>query len=261
LLKGHVVKKRVWAALAIWLLLLPGFARADETAIGIAITGTSGTHRETSGAAQAPLIPAPIVAVSHRWKRWELLGEGLPPLGPIGVANNGLGMHSVALTYANLGARHWNANGTLAFGLGETLYNQHTNVHVYQDAFTSVDDTEYSRVVGVRYEIVARSYRLNGDYVEAMAATDPAMHGRYTYTRQYAFQNGHHFENTTPAVWESASQVEAGLRYVHRFGQYALSYGVRYLNYTAHFSGTASGFADANSLVMPFVAVQVSLGH
>ncbi|HEY9180384.1 MAG TPA: hypothetical protein VIO32_06660 [Candidatus Baltobacteraceae bacterium] len=255
------MKSRVCALMLFCALCSPAFARASETTVGIALTGTSGTHRESTGMARAPLIPAPIVAVSHRFERWELLGEGLPPIGTIRVANNGLGMRNVSLTYVNAGARYWNRAGTFALGVGETLYNQHTGIHVYQDSFTSIDDVDYSRVVGLRYEAVTRSFRANGDYWEAMLAADPAMHGCFTYTRRFTFVNGRGYQYTTRPVWESAAQVEAGVRFVHRFGSYALSYGVRYLNYTAAFSGRTSGFADANSLVMPYVGVQMTFGR
>lgn len=252
--------RRVWALLLLLGLALPAAARAGaaETDVGIALTGTHGTHRESSGTAQAPIIPAPILAASHRWARWEVLAEGLPPVGPIGVANNGLGMRNIALTYANAGARYWNAAGTFAFGLGETLYNQHTGVAVLQSPSYQINDVQYSRVVGVRYEIVARVRRPGGGYWEAMFATDPAMHGRYTYTRTGTPRGGGRgIQFTAGPYWERASQVEGGVRFVQPFGAFALSYGVRYLNYTAAFTGRfSSPFADANSLLMPFVGIQ-----
>lgn len=252
--------KWVWACCVLLAFSSPVVCGAAETDVGIALTGTHGTHRESSGSAQAPIIPAPVIAISHRWKRFEVLAEGLPPLGTIGVANNGLGMRNVALTYANAGLRYWNRAGTFAFGLGETLYNQHTGVGVLQSPSFQTNDVEYSRVVGVRYEIVSRLGRPGRDYWEVLFAADPAMHGRFTYTRTGTPTVGRGFQYTAGPYWEKASQVEGGLRFVHAFGPYAISYGVRYLNYSAAFTRNFSPFADANTLLMPFVGIQRTLG-
>ncbi|HKU68426.1 MAG TPA: hypothetical protein VJP85_11675, partial [Candidatus Baltobacteraceae bacterium] len=212
-----------------------GSARA-QTVVGVALTGTHGTHREASGSASAPFVPAPILGISHRFKQFELRAEGLPPIGPIGVANNGLGMKDVALTYADATLRYWNARGTFALGVGETLYDQRTRVLAAQDAFITETDTEMSRVVGTRYEL-AGHIRLNArDYVELLAGANPSMHGRFSFVEQTAFANGIVFRFTSRPEWETATQVDAGVRLVHAFGPYAVSYGLRYLNYTASYS-------------------------
>jgi hypothetical protein len=238
-----------------------GFARA-QTVVGIALTGTHGTHREATGTATAPFIPAPILDVSHRMGQLEINAEGLPPIGPIGIANNGLGMKDVALTYADAALRYWNARGTLALGIGETLYNQRTNVLVEQNAFLTQNDTDMSRVVGARYEIVGRIRTNAADYVELLASANPSMHGRFSVSRQTIFSDGARYQFTTVPLWETATQVDLGARFVHPFGPYAVSYGVRYLNYTASYSGRPwEPFADANRLLMPYISLQRTIGR
>jgi hypothetical protein len=233
-----------------------------QTVVGIALTGTHGTHREASGSANAPFVPAPIIGVSHRFGQIELRAEGLPPIGPIGVANNGLGMKNVALTYTDATLRYWNARGTFAFGIGETLYNQRTNVLAAQGPYVQITDTEMSRVVGTRYELVGRIRLRSRDFVELLAGANPSMHGRYSLSEQTAFADGTVFGFTSRPVWETATQVDAGARFVHAFGPYAISYGVRYLNYTASYSGRPwAPFADANRFLMPYVSLERTLGH
>jgi hypothetical protein len=251
------VHRRVWFFCVLLALMLPAVASAGETTIGIALTGTHGTHRESGGVAQAPLIPAPVLAISHRVHRFELTAEGLPPLGPIGVANNGLGMRDISLTYADATLRYWNASGTLAFGAGQTLYNQRTRFVAFQDAYEQLNDVNRSRISGMRYEVVGRVPLGRGDFMEAQFAVNPRLHGRYTVMRQRVIKaTGQSFGFTSPPQGEAASQVDIGLRFVHGFAPFAVSYGVRYLNYTAAFTRPGSPFADSNSLVMPFVALE-----
>lgn len=255
------MQKRVCFFVLFFTLSAVGFARA-QTVVGIALTGTHGTHRELTGVATAPFIPAPIVDISHRMGQLEINAEGLPPMGPIGIANNGLGMKNVALTYADATLRYWNAPGTFAFGVGETLYNQHTDVLAEQSRFLQQNDTDMSRVVGARYEIVGRIRTNATDYVELLASANPSMHGRFSVFRQTIFSDGARYQFTSVPLWETATQVDVGARFVHRFGPFAVSYGVRYLNYTASYSGRPrQPFADANRLLMPYIGLERTIGR
>lgn len=254
--------RRVWSFLLLAALFTPSAARASQTTIGIALNGTHGTHRESDGTATAPLIPAPVLSVWHRSKRFEIAAEGLPPIGPIGVSNNGLGMRDISLTYADATLRYWNRAQTLAFGFGETLYNQRTNFLVFAGRFGQAYDINRSRIAGTRYEILGRFHVNLRTFVEAQLGVDPALHGRFTFTHRFVPVTGRGFEYTQPPSWERASQVDANLRFVHEYGPYALSYGVRYLNYTAAFTGRAgSPFADANSLLMPYIGFERAWGR
>lgn len=237
------MQKRVSALLFALALFAPAAAPADPTSFGVELAGTHGTHREADGSAAAPLVPAPILTASHRVGCLEIAAEAVPPIGPISFGNNGLGMKDIALTYVDAVARYWNPSHTIAVGAGDTLYNQRTD---FLAATPSGEKAfaDRSRVAGARYELTVRKSLRTGDFVQARIAVNPAMHGRFT-------QSG-------PPVWEHASQVDADARFTHAFRQYAVSYGVRYLNYNAAFDGpflSQPQFADANSLVMPYIAL------
>lgn len=257
------MKRRVWAVISILTLLAPVTARADQTTFGVAITGTHGTHREDGGTATAPLIPAPVLGISHRFKQFELSAEGLPPIGAIPVANNGLGMQSIALTYGDITLRHWNKRQTFAVGFGETLYNQRTTFLDYQSSRFKDSSVDTSRVAGARYEVLGRIALPAQNAIQLQFAVNPALHGGFIDESQSTNLNlGRTFTFTRRPEWEKASQVDADVRFTHSYGAYALSYGVRYLNYTAQFTQRPwAPFADANSLVMPYVAIQRTWGH
>lgn len=253
------MQKRVWAIL-LAAALVPQYVRADQTSVGVQLAGTHGTHRESEGTVNAPLVPVPIVTVSHRAGCFEVAAEGLPPVGPIRIANNGLGMRDIALTYVDGSVRYWNRSGTLGIGVGETLYNQRTTFVRVQDATHFGTEVDQSRVAGTRYEIAGRVPIGTKNEFRATLGVNPAMHGRYAYDLRVV--NGPFpIVAHSPANWERASQVDADARFVHRSGAYAFSYGVRYLNYTAAYtSWAAPRFADSNSLLMPYVGVERFFG-
>lgn len=259
------MQKRVWVVLFLLAVAAPACARAGETTVGIAITGTHGTHRESGGAATAPLVPAPVVALSHRFKRFEFQAEGLPPVGPIPVSNNGLGMQSIALSYVDGTVRYWNSSQTFAVGLGETLYNQRSKFLDVQTPYVQEHSTNFSRVAGARYEVAARVPLAGRNLVQAQFALNPAMHGRFIFQVDERWLSNHGWrENdfTQPPQWERGSQVDADVRVTHSFGTFAVSYGLRYLNYTAKFTTRpVDRFADSNSFLMPYIAIERSWGH
>ncbi len=249
--------RRVYAFALVWAMLSPVIARADQTTVGVQLAGAHGTHRESDGNATAALVPAPLITVSHSAQCWEVAAEGLPPVGPIPVGNNGLGMQNVRLTYADAVARYWNPSHTFAVGIGDTLYNQRTEFVREINPTELGTEVDRSRVAGTRYELIVRKALSLNNSVEARVAVDPAMHGRFSYTQ--TVQNGGATVGpfSSPPSWERASQVDADAHFIHRFGSYALLYGVRYLNYTAEYTDPFQPrFADANSLVMPYVALQ-----
>lgn len=247
------MQNRVWAFLLVLAMFAPTAAMADPTSFGVELAGTHGTHRERDGSATAPLVPAPVLTASHGFGCFELAAEGLPPVGPISFGNNGLGMKDITLTYADAVMRYWNSPHTIAVGIGDTLYNQRTDFLIATPigARTIVDN---SRVAGARYELTARKSFGIRDFLQARIGVDPAMHGRFT---QSGYSTGPDPVNyTSPPLWEHASQVDADAGFTHAVGQYAVSYGVRYLNYSAAFdTWFGRPFADANSLVMPYVAL------
>lgn len=255
------MKRRVWVTILLAALLGPQPVRADQTSIGVQLTGTHGTHRESDGTAVAPLIPVPIVTASQRFGCVELAAEGLPPMGPIHIANNPIGMQDISLTYLDTAVRYWNRTGTLAVGVGESLYNQRTNFARALDATHFGTELDSSRVAGTRYEITGRLPLHGGKELLATLGVDPSMHGRYSYVT-HVHSNAQDVTFSSPSSWERASQVDANARFRDRIGDYAISYGVRYLNYVASYTQwPAPRFADANSLLMPYVGVQRFFGN
>jgi hypothetical protein len=254
--------KRVFALCCCALFSAPAFSRAGETSFGITLAGTHGTHREAGGTANAPLVPAPLLSASHAFNCLEVSAEGLPPVGPISVGNNGLGMQNVALTYADAGVRYWNRTHTFALGIGQTLYNQRTLFAAEPAPGERAQEIDRSRVTGTRYEIMARKPLSVRNFLEASLGVDPAMHGRFSYTQTLSGRSGPFnlpsLSYQSAPSWARAAQIDANARFVHRSGPYAISYGVRYLNYIAQFNGDffRPRFADANSLVMPYVQVE-----
>ncbi|HET9095523.1 MAG TPA: hypothetical protein VFN37_02580 [Candidatus Baltobacteraceae bacterium] len=252
------MQKRVWAVLFVFLTFAPAAAMADPTTIGVQLGATRAVHREEDGGVSA-LAPVPILTASHRSGCIEISAEGLPPVGPVGFTNNGLGMKDITLSYADAVARYWNPSHTVALGIGETLYNQRTD---FLERFRGGQQAliDRSRVAGTRYELVVRRALRTRDAAQVSIAVNPAMHGRYTQTQMPQGAPGWGF--TTPPIWEHASQVDADARFTHAFGAYAISYGVRYLNYNAAFDSLwQPQFADANALVMPYVALTRTFGE
>jgi hypothetical protein len=254
------VQNRVWAVLLIFALAAPEAALADTTSIGVQAGATHAIHRETNGSATAPAVPVPILKASHLTGCFEVAAEGLPPVGPVSFGNNGIGMKDITLSYADAVARYWNPSHTIALGIGETLYNQQTDFLEQVSASDERTLIDRSRVAGARYELTLRKPLTAANSAQISVALNPAMHGRFTQTQ---VPSGNAGVLTTPPIWEHASQVDADARFTHQFGNYALSYGVRYLNYNASFDSNwflQAQFADANALVMPYVALVRSFG-
>lgn len=241
---------------------LPDYARASGMQAGVAIGLAHAIHRESSGTAEVPIIPVPIVNVSQHLSRFEVTAEALPPLGPTKIANNGLGIHDFTLTYLDGTLRYWNRAQTFAIGVGESLYTQQTHLVIVDSPSMQESETNSSRVGGAEYEMVGRLHANARDFWEARIAVNPAMHGRFSYTEQTTLDNGQSFETTAPPTSETASEIDISVRYVRAFERYEVSYGVRYLNYSAAFSArNGSPFADSNSLLMPYVQLDRLFGR
>lgn len=247
------MNRRAWAFLFLCAFAVSGNAFAGETTAGISLGGAHGQHREADGSATAPFVPAPIFNLSHRAGRFEVALRALPPVG-VAIAGNDLGMRHFDLSYGDATLRLWNRNGTLAVGLGETLYNQHTQFLQAQAPGQQWYDVNRSRVAGARYEVDGRFSLLGGNAIEADLGIDPAMHGTYVNEQQFVQNGVTKVDFTFPPNWERASQIDADVRFVHPMRGLDVAYGVRYVNYTAEFTG--GRFADANAVVMPYIAIQ-----
>ena len=253
---------RVWCfAFAVTItVLIPraGWAQQAASQAGVSLVFVHGQHVETGGTTNAPFIPAPVLNASTRLRQFEITAEGIPPLRSYPIGNNGLGIQNISLSYVEGSLRYWDKTGTFAAGIGETLYNQRTDYVSFSDSNGSIGQYDGSRVAGTRYELVARRPLRFGDTIEASLAVNPSLHGLVHWTDYDIFRGRMHSFDLRPG-YEAGSQVEAALRFDHAVGPYTLRYGVRYLNYVAHFSN--GNLADRNTFVMPFVGIERSLGR
>lgn len=246
------MKMRAFVALSLLLAIAcPLAARADGTTVGIAITGTHGTHQEAASRIEAPFIPAPVFSISHRRRLFEFVAEGLPPMGPFRVDNGGLGIKDIKLGYGDVSVRLWDPTGHVAVGVGESLYVQRTR---YARSAT-LDQYDASRVTGGRYEIVGQQHLGQTMRFVTSLAVNPRMHAMLTSTFGGAGSVGV-YSRPLP---ETGAQVDAGARIERTNGNGTIAFGVRYINYSARFDD--GSLADRNVFTMPFVAFGVKIGR
>ena len=252
---------RRFGILASALLVFSGLAAiraiADSTTAGVSIVLVHGQHTEQGGAADAPLIPAPVLSVSQRMRRFEFFAEGIPPLRSYPVGTNTLGIQAISLSFAQATARYWNRYGTLGAGVGDTLYNQQTTYLGWASPTFSNGQYDASRVAGARYELLGNLPLAGGRAVEASLAVNPSLHGRAGWTN-YETVSGATTTYALPSASERGSQIEAILQLCRQTGRLRWRYGVRYLNYVAHFDD--GSLADRNVFLMPFIGIDRFLG-
>ncbi|MBV9271539.1 MAG: hypothetical protein JO165_10610 [Candidatus Eremiobacteraeota bacterium] len=247
-----MIKRVFGIALSALIFALPATARADGVSAGITITATHGTHEEANQTViTAPLIPAPILNAGLKHNHVELSAEGLPPIGPIHVENDGQGLRGVRLGYADTSLRFWDSQEKVAFGIGESLYVQRS-MYFITPFRTEVDA---SRVVGGRYEIVGIERLGQTIRFVSSVAVNPRLHAVLTHT----------FEGPDSAHWysphhpESGSQVDIASRIERSRGRATIAFGVRYLNLNMKFDD--GSLADRNVFVMPFVSFSTVIGR
>jgi hypothetical protein len=209
-------------------------ARADETAISLTLNATSGHHVESDRAESIPFLPLPILELEHVHKKFRIHLEGLPPIGPVPLAQSNQFAESMSPRVSYLsGELYYAPSPSLMFGVGETVLNQQTIDRV--PFLQNSSSVSYSRVVGLRFAARAALYADERHSLTASIAASPAMHG---------LEDG--------IYSEYASFIDTSLRWSTVYGRYGFSYGLRYLNYTAGYSVNHS-LADRNHLFMPFV--------
>lgn len=250
---ARFMKIRVFgAALSALIFALPPVARADELSAGITVTATHGTHEEANQEiVTAPVIPAPVLWLGAKHGRTELIVEGLPPIGPIRVDNDGHGLHGVRLGYGDASLRFWDSQEKIAIGIGESLYVQRS---VYElNPFLEQFDS--SRVVGGRYEIVGVERLGQTIRFVSSLAVNPRLHAVLTSTFAGRMAPGL-FALPAP---ESGAQVDIASRIERTRGRATIAFGVRYLNLSMKFDD--GSLADRNVFVMPFVSLSTTLGR
>ena len=195
--------------------------------------------------------------------RDSLRVEGMPPI-PFRYLNTGDdGALTTRLSILNATYRHRFAGGWYA-GIGQTVYNQMTSYDAPAGSYfydrgsqqypIVGSEAQYSRVTGARFEaghVIARGR----DEIDVWAAANPRMRGvQYTRIPSYTLCS-RPFGGVTTCTQlidtfadpENASQLDLSLRVAHRVSKRGdLLYGVRYLNYSAHYDDIPGRLADRN---------------
>jgi hypothetical protein len=249
-----------------------GAARADDRpSIGLALNASIGTHEEASGRQTVPLVPVPMIDVRIPIKQFEIELQGIPPIGPLGYDS---GISSVSRTtrfsYLLGMLRYHIPHSRFSIGAGETLYNQET---VYRQTFQfsfgppgagittdTRTESDRSRVAGARYELGYSVPLSARQRLDATIAVTPSMHATIYEDLLFETSAGgppDRFSQTAP---ETGSQVDGQVYYTVRARAVDWLFGVRYLNYVAHFESNGL-LSDRNSIVLPFVGIQVPIGH
>lgn len=250
------------AALAL-ALACAGIARADDRpSIGLTLNASIGTHEEASGRENVPRLPIPLFDLRVPFKRFEVEVEGVPSIGPVGY-DSGItaATRTTRISYAFGTLRYRIPNTRWSAGLGALVYNQQT---VTQQTLTgscgpppcvpptsTISEDDRSRVGGVRYEVGYAIPISEQRSLSLQIGVAPSMHATIHETIS-AF--GRTFNEG-----ETSSQVDGQLRYALRARSLTWSYGIRYINYLAHFDANGA-LSDRNTLVMPFAGVSFQLG-
>ena len=270
--KGCARAAAMAGALLAW---TAGVACADPVQADFALTLNPlyGQHEVDGGQRDTlSFAPLPLGELTLRRRNDSLRIEGLPPVA-FTYGGSGDGAQSTRLSLVNATYRRSFAGGWF-IGLGQTLYNQSTDYGVADGNFAYTraslvvpiygSEAQYSRVTGARFE-AGRMVQHGRDRLEYWAAVNPRMRG-VQYTRVPTFQ----FLCAPPCVSsthtltfadpENAAQVDLSARIAHRISKNAeLLYGVRYLNYSAHYDDFPGQIADRNVGFAPTIGFRLRL--
>jgi hypothetical protein len=236
-------------------------------------------HHEINGSHVDKLIfaPVPLAELGVGTKRGSLRLEGLPPV-TFGYNTAGSGAQSTQLAILIATYRQTLAAGWFV-GAGQTIYNQFTTyrpvngTYYYSRGLDVVpingSEAQYSRVTGARFE-VGRVRASENARLEFWAAANPRMRG-IQYTRiptfNYRCSGGVGAPGpgctqivNTYADPENGSQVDLSVRVGRRLSKRGeLMYGLRYLNYTAHYDDFPGQLADRNVGFAPTIGYRLKL--
>jgi len=255
--------KRTGAFAAIVLALATtGIARAgDRPSIGITLNATIGSHQESTGTERVPLLPLPLFDLRVPFRHFEAEVEGVPAFGPVGY-DSGItsAVRTTRISYMFGTLRYRIPNSPWSAGLGAILYNQSTvTTQTFLTACpggcsgpSSITETDASRVGGLRYEV---GYTASLSPLRSLALSigiTPVMHASI-------HEDIEPFHDMFVAP-ETASQVDGQLRFAMQARNLTWAYGLRYINYLAHFDSNGA-LSDRNTLVMPFAGVSFLLGR
>ena len=249
--------------------LCTGTARADDRpSIGLTLNASIGTHEEASGRQRVPLLPVPMLDLRIPIKRFEIEVQGIPPIGPLGYDS---GISSVSRTtrfsYLLGMVRYHFPNSHFSIGAGETIYNQQTIYRQTTQFLTRTGtgtetrtESDSSRPAGARYELgyavpLSAIQRLN-----VTLAVTPTMHATIYEDLLFEDSLGDPPQRFSESAPENGSQVDGQVYYTVHARAVDWLFGVRYLNYVAHFESNGL-LSDRNSIVLPFAGIQVPIGH
>jgi hypothetical protein len=252
------------------LFVRPAIATSEpiETTIAVTVNLLNGRHEVgRKKSERLTFAPLPLGEVTLRHGSESLHLEGLPQIAfNYGSGtDNSIGTRTTRLSVLNATLRHAFAGGWFA-GIGETVYTQHTdytnlprNEYYYRDGyyyFVNGYETDSSRVAGLRLE-VGRNVTLGHDRMEFWAAVNPSMHGRESHAIPYANFGNVILGFSDP---ETATQVEGYARIAHRVSRNGeVLIGVRYINFTAHYSDAPGALADHNVGWAPVLGYRLRL--
>jgi hypothetical protein len=252
-----------------------GAVSADpvQTSFAVTVNPLVGQHQVDGGQRDAvTFAPLPLGELTLRRRDDSLRIEGLPA-ATFTYGGGGDGAQSTRLSIVNATYRRSFAGGWF-IGAGQTVYNQFTDYGVASGNFAYTrgpvfipiegSEAQYSRVTGARFE-VGRMVQHGPNRVEYWAAVNPRMRG-VQYTRIPTFEFLCALPCTPPvrtltfADPENAAQVDLSLRIAHRLSRSGeLLYGVRYLNYSAHYDDFPGKIADRNVGLAPTIGFRLRL--
>ena len=251
-------------------------ASADpvQATFTLSVNPLFGQHQVDGGQVdQLSAAPLPLGELIVRHRNDGIRFEGLPPVTFGYGAGSGDGAQTTQLSLVNATYRRSFAGGWFV-GAGQTLYNQFTNYANVHGAFAYVRDNvvfpidgreaQYSRVTGARFEI-GRTAKWGRDSFELSVAGNPRMRGvQYTRIPTAAFVcpglGACPLHQLTFSDPENAAQLDLSARLAHRLSRAAeLIYGLRYLNYSAHYDDFPGKIADRNVGFAPTIGVRLRL--
>ncbi|HEY0394194.1 MAG TPA: hypothetical protein VGD01_06835 [Candidatus Elarobacter sp.] len=251
-------------------------AEPVEATLGLTVNAMTGSHEVNGGQVdKVQFAPLPLAELTLRHGSDTLRIEGLPPVA-FGYGSTGDAALSTRLSIVTATYRRTLGGGWFV-GAGQTVYNQYTTyapvrgTFAYTRGFTvdPIDGSEvqYSRVTGMRIE-AGRTFSLGRDRIETSVSGNPRMRG-VQYTRIPTAFSACSFGATavvcnqivdTFADPESASQVDVAARVAHPLSKHGeLLYGLRYLNYSAHYDAFPGQLADRNVGFAPVLGYRLKL--
>lgn len=241
------------AALTLALMLMCSLrAPAATPTAGININLFTGSYQGSQQqSASLPVVPVPALTVKVPVEQFALYVEDVPPIGPVSYGNGFGGTQSTKLSYFASQLAWHTPNNRIEAGAGTTLINQIT----YYNSFIN---NQSSRVAGFRFSIRARLEASGRNTTDLTIALSPSMHG--VQNTEFATRCGGIACLPATRDAEVASLADVTAQRTQTHGNFALLYGIRYLNYVAHFSANGHP-ADHDIALMLFAGFAIGLGR